>query len=104
MAWHIKGNWIARKITSMTKSNAITLWPWVFYNDKKPTERLIRHEMIHLLQIMQKGAIIFYSLWLWDYVKGLIKYRSHLTAYLSVRFEKEAYAKQNDTSITAREL
>jgi hypothetical protein len=54
-------------------------------------DRLILHEKIHGWQAAVCGGYInFYSLYLFWYVQGLIKYRSHNKAYENIKFEIQA--------------
>ena len=81
---------------STSNIEAITLPFGVFFRRSVEAthEQTINHEMIHVRQIKSIGIISFYSTYLWDYLTGLLKYRSHDQAYRNIRFEKEAYEKQ----------
>ena len=70
---------------------AITL-PWgVFYNPARPlNERVVLHESKHIEQIKRLGVLKFYLSYLFEYVKNLLKYRSHKLAYRNISFEIEA--------------
>ena len=81
---------------------AITLWPFVFIRDGAETDELIRHESIHIAQCNECLVIGFYGLYLWDWLKGLIKYRSAHQAYRQIRFEQEAYEKQSEIDYLSR--
>ena len=35
--------------------------------------------------------LLFYLLYGWDYLKGMLKYKDKETAYFKIRFEQEAY-------------
>ena len=52
---------------------------------------LFMHELVHLKQMHEQGAIRFYLQYLYEYLMGLWKYRSHEQAYMNISFEKEAY-------------
>lgn len=54
----------------------------------------IAHELVHFNQIQEAGLIKFYSKYLWDYIKNLIKYRNHKEAYMNIPYEVEAYAEE----------
>jgi len=69
---------------------AITLGCWIFVAGKTATPTLIQHETIHVKQwneMLWVGFMLFYG---WDYLKGIILYRSSWKAYRSSRFEQEA--------------
>lgn len=54
--------------------------------------KLIRHEMVHVKQMIQCGGLFyFWLLYLWYYLIGLVKYGSHSMAYRANKFEVEAY-------------
>jgi hypothetical protein len=70
---------------------AITLFPFVFIRDEGD-EITITHETIHHKQYLETLVLGFLFLYLFDFVYGLIKYRSTEEAYFRIRFEQEAYA------------
>lgn len=71
---------------------AITLWPFIFvkkvYGDDA---KLINHESIHIQQQIELLVVGFYIVYLYDWLRGLIKYRDASRAYFRIRFEQEAY-------------
>jgi hypothetical protein len=69
----------------------ITLFPFIFLKDEGD-DRIIRHESIHIAQYRELFVVGFLFLYLWDFVHGLVKYRSYDDAYRSIRFEREAYS------------
>ena len=71
---------------------AITLFFLVFSRGEMG-KRLKRHETIHFQQMLETLVIGFLLLYLWDYVKGYIKYRDGAKAYRRIRAEQEAYDK-----------
>ena len=74
---------------------AITLWPFIFIRDKG-NEITIRHETIHIKQYNELLVVGFLILYVFDWLKGLIKYRDKEIAYQNIRFEQEAYGNQWD--------
>ena len=75
---------------------AIALWPFVFVRKGYDTPRLISHEAIHIKQYNELLVVGFLILYIYDWVKGLIRYRSTKTAYYQIRFEQEARAGEHD--------
>ena len=73
---------------------AITIGPYIFV-DGEPTERLLRHEMIHVCQYKELWYLGFLPVYVWDWIVGLIKHRDFGKAYLSIRMEQEARAGQD---------
>jgi hypothetical protein len=70
----------------------ITLWPFVFIHpDYKGNKAMEQHERIHLRQQLEMLIVPFYLWYGIEYLVKLIKYRTHIDAYLSISFEQEAY-------------
>lgn len=88
----VKNSLIAR----ILKVQAIVLYPFIFFADKKPDEILINHEMIHVAQIRKLGVLRFYFHYMREYFLNRLKGQKHNEAYRSISFEKEAYEKQNE--------
>lgn len=78
-------NWI--------NAGGITLYPFVLYADKEPTIDIKFHEGIHVLQVKECGWIRFYLSYVLFYLSARVRGDSHWSAYYSVPWEAEAYAK-----------
>jgi hypothetical protein len=63
----------------------------------------IEHEVVHYRQIQKAGMFKFYTRYMWDYVKGLLKYRSHQAAYMNIGYEVEAYRIEREVRAVIRE-
>lgn len=89
---------------------AITIWPFVFCRGKIRKSTAI-HETIHIEQCNDFLVIGFIFIYLFDYLKGLIKYRKDLSgtkpngapyksvgekAYFRIRAEQEAFGNHHD--------
>jgi hypothetical protein len=72
---------------------AVMLFGFIFFREKNPSEDLVRHEEIHLMQYKKDGAIKFYSSYIYQYIKNLIRYKNHNDAYRNISYEVEAYDK-----------
>ena len=83
------------KFLALFDINAIVLFPFVLYRDKKPSSTIIAHEEVHLKQIRDAGAVKFYARYLYEYYKGRRQGLSHYEAYRNISYEIEAY----DTSV-----
>ncbi len=68
---------------------AITLGPWIFIAGKS-NAKLIRHELIHVVQYKELWYLGFVMLYLYDWLEGLVRFRSLGKAYRAIRFEQEA--------------
>jgi hypothetical protein len=76
--------------------DAMTVYPFVFHKDVTPSPVTINHENIHLQQIAKVGVLKFYFLYLYHYLRNLIKYKNHDLAYLNIPYEVEAYDNQEN--------
>lgn len=104
----IHSNLFIRLISWFMKPTAITLWPFIIISPKRIKEQatrektseeavtyfLINHEKIHLQQQKELYVIGFYVLYLYYFLKYLIRYRNFKSAYRYIPFEQEAYDKQ----------
>lgn len=54
------------------------------------------HEFIHTLQQREMLFVGFYVWYVVEWLYYLIKYKNHLKAYNAIRFEREAYANQDN--------
>lgn len=86
----VKNSKVPKIMSLVINVHAITLWPFIFIRDDGD-ERLIRHESIHIKQYNELFVVGFLILYLYDWVKGLIKYKDKTKAYYNIRFEQEAY-------------
>jgi hypothetical protein len=58
--------------------------------DRVGDERLLRHELVHVRQWRQLGALRFAARYLGAYLRGRLAGRSHLEAYRRIPLEVEA--------------
>jgi hypothetical protein len=65
----------------------------------KVTDQFIRHEYIHILQSKELGMLRFYILYLYYWIRNLVK--KPKTAYRSVPFEMESYLNQRSKTYIA---
>jgi hypothetical protein len=70
---------------------AITLFPFIISREEM-SEATETHETIHFCQQKELFVLFFYILYLYDFAKGLIRYKDSQKAYYQIRFEQEAYA------------
>jgi len=89
---------IYNKILPAKGFAAINLFGVVFARKEyKPlSRRTENHEAIHTAQMKEMLYIGFYLWYLIEWVVLLFKYRNSKKAYMNIRFEKEAYANDND--------
>ena len=73
---------------------AMTVCPWVFIRKKtkeRYTEKTDRHETTHGLQQLETLWVLFFIIYLVEYLIKLLITFSHKRAYKSISFEQEAY-------------
>lgn len=80
-------------VASFLKVDGLTLFPFILIrtSDMRNDKALIRHEMIHIKQQLELLVILFYVLYLLNYLFNRLKYRGHYPAYKNIAFEREAY-------------
>lgn len=60
------------------------------------TPRLLNHEAIHTAQMREWLYVMFYMLYVLEWLVRLVQYRNCKEAYRNISFEREAYACQYD--------
>ena len=76
----------------------LTLFPFIFLKrkDLALNKTLINHEKIHLRQQIELLIVLFYLIYVIEFLIRLIKLKNWKQAYLSISFEKEAYKNESD--------
>lgn len=79
---------------------AMALFPFVLVKKKeyKTNPILINHEKIHLRQQLELLIVLFYLLYLINYLVNLLRGKNHYQAYRNIIFEKEAYSMETHFS------
>ena len=90
MPFIVRNSSIPRMLSVFISIYAITLFPFIFIKDDGDNVT-ITHESIHIKQQQELYVVGFYILYIWDWVRGLIKYKNIQVAYYKIRFEQEAY-------------
>jgi len=81
---------------------ALTVYPFVFYRDKRPGVKIRAHEAIHVAQVRRDGWLRFYTRYLGEYLRGRLRGLPHKKAYRAIGYEAEAYAHQDDPGYADR--
>ncbi len=82
---------------------AINLFGIVFARaEAKITDRTLRHEAIHTVQMKERWYVFFYLQYLVEWLWLLAKYRDPHKAYREISFEKEAYEHENELDYLER--
>lgn len=90
------------KFVKLFKSNAITLYPFVFVAEDKQTafkSKIISHELIHVRQIRKQGFFKFYGQYLLDFLSNYLITKNFWYSYYNVPAEYEAYRHENDKEL-----
>lgn len=79
------------------KVRAMALWPVIIYRHQnyRDIHIITNHELIHHRQQLEMLIIPFYIVYFTHYWTKRLKYWEHYKAYMSVVFEKEAYANED---------
>lgn len=75
--------------------SAITIFPFIFL-DKRATQEILNHELIHIQQYRELFVIGFYFIYFYDFINALKKYKNIEFAYSQIRFEQEAFDNAHD--------
>lgn len=86
------------KIFSAGKAAAVTIFPFILLADARLAEDkvLLNHERIHLRQALELLVIPFYLLYGLEFCWHYFQHRDFRKAYLSISFEREAYANEKN--------
>jgi hypothetical protein len=77
--------------------NGMALFPFILFRFKGMSDRMIRHEQIHLRQQLELLILPFYIWYLLEYFIQRIKGKNHHQAYMGISFEREAYKHDSDS-------
>ena len=91
----ITSKFLTKLFSIVVSVYAITLFPFIILSEEVD-EYTMNHEMIHFEQQKELYVVGFYFLYVYDYAKGMLKYKNKEFAYHQIRFEQEAYFYQND--------
>jgi hypothetical protein len=86
---------LTKALSIVIDIRAITLFPFIISSEEM-SEEILNHETIHIHQQKELFVVFFYMLYVWDYMRGLIKFRDKELAYRNIRFEQEAYAQMHN--------
>jgi hypothetical protein len=76
--------WLSKRFS------AITLFGVVYYRSKAPSEKLRKHELVHVRQQTDYGMMLFTLIYCVNYIVNLLIYCNFYRAYYELKFEKEA--------------
>ncbi|MFW5847678.1 MAG: hypothetical protein ACOCVF_02050 [bacterium] len=91
---------ILKVLSIFMKIGGIALFPFIILRKGyKNTERgkiVLNHEKIHIKQQMELLVVIFYVIYILNYIYNVFKYKGVSRAYSNICFEREANAHERD--------
>lgn len=86
------------KIVAGKRVKAMAIFPIILVRDiaVKESEATMNHERIHFRQQIELLILLFYLLYGGFYLYYRLRGYTHFNAYMSIPFEKEAYANESD--------
>jgi hypothetical protein len=93
--------WLARDVVAITLGRTIFVSPQFVERAPERIERLLRHELAHVRQVIRHGLPLFLVLYVTEFVRHFARLRSMTEAYRSISFEVEANAAERDEPQTA---
>ncbi len=60
-------------------------------------EVVLRHEMVHVVQMARLGLVVFLARYLGEYLRNRLRGMGHDGAYRAISFEIEAFAAEKGT-------
>jgi hypothetical protein len=91
----ITSKFLTKMLSIVISVYAITLFPFVILSEEVD-EYTMNHELIHFEQQKELFVVGFYALYVYDFIRGMIKYKNKDMAYYLIRFEQEAYNHESD--------
>ena len=81
-----------------TGIGAVVIYPYVLFSEPKGSvsERTYRHELEHVLQIKEHGALYFYVSYLFYMLAGIVRWRDFYKAYRANPYEVEAFNRERN--------
>ncbi|WP_445455427.1 hypothetical protein [Flavobacterium sp. HNIBRBA15423] len=76
----------------------ITFFPFIFLLNKEDGKKvvLVNHEKIHIRQQLELLVVLFFVLYVIEFLFRFFKYGDWNKAYRNISFEKEAYSNEKD--------
>ena len=86
---------IINKLIPIKGYAAMTIWPFIFAR-KELNKYVLNHEEIHGKQQKELLLVMFYIIYVLEYIIKLFVTFNHKKAYKSISFEQEANRYEND--------
>jgi diguanylate cyclase (GGDEF)-like protein len=88
---------VFRGVLALTLGRRIYLAPLLVARGEAAIAKIVRHEMIHVRQVVRLGLVRFLVRYLLEYLRHRRAGLTHHAAYRAVRFEEEAFAGEEET-------
>jgi uncharacterized protein DUF4157 len=92
---------LARDVIAITLGRTIFVSPQFVERAPEKVERLLRHELAHVRQVIRHGLIVFLWLYVTEFARHYVRVRGVSKAYQMISFEVEANAAERDELQTA---
>lgn len=83
------------------RHSGMALYPFILLRHPESSDRLLRHERIHLRQQLELLILPFYMWYFLEYLIHRANGLSHDAAYRSISFEREAFTHDWDADYLA---
>ncbi len=93
--------WLARDVAAITLGRTIFVSQRFAERAPAQLERLLRHELAHVRQVIRLGLVVFLWRYMSEFARHYLRVRSVSKAYLLISFEVEANAAERDELQTA---
>ncbi len=94
---------VLRGVVALTLGRRIYLAPLLAARGEAAIERTLRHELVHVRQVVRLGLVRFLTHYLLEYIRLRRSGRAHFAAYRAVSFEEEAFAGEEERVAEAAE-
>lgn len=98
--WWLR-HFLARDVVAITLGRTIFVSPQFAQRAPAQIERLLRHELAHVRQVLRHGLLVFLWLYVAEFVRHFWRVRNVGKAYQLISFEVEANAAERDELQTA---
>lgn len=91
--------WLARDVVAITLGRTIYLSRRAGTWTGQRSERLLRHELVHVRQVQEHGLVGFLCRYSFEFLRHLWNERSVARAYRLISFEVEAWAAEEQADV-----
>lgn len=89
---------LARDVIAITLGRRIYVMPAFLLKPQPQVEKLIRHELVHVRQVVRLTLPVFLARYAAEFVWHFARERSINAAYRKISFEREAWAAEDDAA------